>query len=86
MRWRRGAPIWKERRTYVVVAWAYPRSSFKVTYVDNQQCHEVRRARWMSWICASESGEPRFCVRSTTKPNSGAIESTRQSLTIESGE
>jgi hypothetical protein len=27
-----------------------------------------------------------FCVRSTTEPNSGAIESTRQNSTIESGE
>jgi hypothetical protein len=31
------------------------------------------RVRWRSWICTSESGEPRLHVRSTTKPNSGAI-------------
>jgi hypothetical protein len=68
MRWRRGAPIWKERRTYITVAWAHPGSSFKVTYVDNQRCHKVRRARWRSWICASESGEPKLCVWSTTEP------------------
>jgi hypothetical protein len=39
-----------------------------------------------SWISTSESGKPRLCVRSTTEPNSGAIKSTRQSSTIESGE
>jgi hypothetical protein len=33
-----------------------------------------------------ESGGPRLHVRSTTEPNSGAIESPRKSSTIESGE
>jgi hypothetical protein len=32
------------------------------------------------------SGEPKLCVRSITEPNSGVIESTRQSSAIESGE
>jgi hypothetical protein len=69
-----GAPIWKEKRTYATIDWAHPRSSFKVTYIDNQRCHEVRQAQWRSWICASESGPSRVGSKRLSRLRRGLID------------